>query len=108
MRFDVKQLRTNLGLAQPEFGQLFGVHPMTVSRWERKALTPSPYQQALMSEFKKAAVKNKVEEELRSLLVADGVAAAIYFLLKLANMPRRLNSNAHDRKFSLRGPLKKD
>jgi len=78
MRFDVKQLRTKLGLAQPEFGQLFGVHPMTVSRWERQELTPSPYQHALMTEF-------KVEEELKSLLVAAGVAAAIYFLLKLAN-----------------------
>jgi putative transcriptional regulator len=85
MSFDVKQLRAKLGLAQPEFGQLFGVHPMTVSRWERQALTPSPYQQALMTEFNKAAVKNKVEEELKSLLVAAGVAAAIYFLLKLAN-----------------------
>ncbi len=85
MRFDVKQLRTKLGLAQPEFGQLFGVHPMTVSRWERQELTPSPYQHALMTEFEKAAVKNKVEEELKSLLVAAGVAAAIYFLLKLAN-----------------------
>ncbi len=84
MKPPVRKIRTNLGLAQPEFGQLFGVHPMTVSRWERGELVPSPYQQALMAEFGKAATKSKVEEELKSLLFAAGVVAAIYFLLNLA------------------------
>jgi len=84
MKRPVKQIRHDLGLAQPEFGQLFGVHPMTVSRWERGSLTPSPYQQALMVEFAKAATKNKIQEELKSIIFTAGVVAAIFFLLNLA------------------------
>lgn len=84
MKIPVKDLRTQLGLPQPEFGQLFGVHPMTVSRWERGALKPSPYQQALMGEFLKAAKKKDTGEELKSLLFTAGVVAALYFLLKAA------------------------
>jgi DNA-binding transcriptional regulator YiaG len=45
-------LRHDLGLSQAEFGQLFGAHAMTVSKWERSLLSPSAYQQALMHQFR--------------------------------------------------------
>jgi putative transcriptional regulator len=84
MNVVVKKLRKRLDLPQTEFGQLLGVHPMTVSRWERGEHRPTPYQQALMNEFDKAAAQPKIVEELKTLLVAAGVVAAILLLLKAA------------------------
>ena len=84
MNVTVKKLRKRLDLPQAEFGQLLGVHPMTVSRWEREEHDPTPYQQAMMNEFDKAAKNAKIVEELKTLLIAAGVMAAIYFLLKAA------------------------
>ena len=65
----VGDLRNRLGLPQTEFGRLFSVHTMTVSRWERGENHPTPYQQALMDEFDKAAQKNQVAEQLKNMLV---------------------------------------
>lgn len=79
-------VRKELGLSQAQFGQLFDVHPMTVSKWERGILNPSPYQQTLMDEFAKAAAKDskEVKNELVKLLIGAGVIAALYFLLTKA------------------------
>ena len=55
MAMQISELRSKLGLSQAQFGQLFGVHPMTVSKWERGILKPTDYQLVLMAEFEKAA-----------------------------------------------------
>ena len=81
---DVFALRTKLGLSQVQFGNLFGVHPMTVSKWERNLLKPTPYQQALMMEFLKAAKNKEVQENVGAVLVGAGIAAALLLLLKNA------------------------
>lgn len=80
----IKQLRERLGLSQDKLGQLLDVHTMTVSKWERGVLTPTPYQAAMMDEFEKAASRPKVKFELKHVLVAAGVVAAVYLLLKCA------------------------
>ena len=77
-------LRSNLGLNQAQFGQLFGVHPMTVSKWEREQLKPNIYQVSMMSEFWKAAKNRKIKDTLAGVLVGAGIAAAIFLLLKSA------------------------
>ena len=79
---DICKLRQDLGLNQDKFGQLFGIHPMTVSKWERGILTPTPYQVAMMEAFKKAARKKEINKTLKNILVAAGVVAAVYLLLK--------------------------
>jgi len=39
---EVRQLRETLGLTQPELAEELGVHPITISRWEReKARVPT-------------------------------------------------------------------
>jgi len=38
---DIKRHRRRLGLSQVELAQRLGVHPLTVSRWERGAV-PMP------------------------------------------------------------------
>ena len=60
-------LRGRLGLTQPEFGQLFGVHSMTVSKWERGVLEPSAYQTVLMNEFWTATKKREVDDQVKAI-----------------------------------------
>ena len=80
---EIKQLRAKLGLGQTEFAQLFGVHPMTISRWELGTLMPSAYQESLMRDFESATLKNdSVGSGLKGILIGAGIVAALYFLLK--------------------------
>ena len=77
-------LRSRLGLTQPEFGQLFGIHWMTVSKWERGLLEPTAYQTALMNEFLTATKKREVDVQVKAILIGMGIAAALFFLLSAA------------------------
>jgi putative transcriptional regulator len=83
LKEEIYQLRTDLGLSQVEFAQLFGAHFMTVSKWERGLASPSPYQVALMEQFRKTTDSRKAEaqEQVKKLLVGAGVVAALIFLL---------------------------
>lgn len=78
----VKTLRGQLGLNQVEFAQLAGVHPITVSKWERNAAAPTPYQNALFEQFREGARDKTVRDTLRDVLVAAGVVLALALLLK--------------------------
>jgi putative transcriptional regulator len=83
----ISKVRDLLGLNQQQFGQLVGAHWMTVSKWERGVLSPNPYQQALIYEFEKAATTRQVQQrrdELGTLLVGAGIAAALLLLLNAA------------------------
>lgn len=75
-------LRKDMTLSQPEFGQLFGVHPMTVSKWERSLLAPNEYQLALMREFQKAIQDEKARQTVKAVLIGAGIAAALLLLLE--------------------------
>lgn len=76
--------RKRLNLTQARFGELFGVHPMTVSKWERGELKPSEYQETLMKEFSTAAKDKQVRDTLTGVLIGMGVTAAILLLLNAA------------------------
>lgn len=80
----ITNLRKRLKLNQMEFGNLLGVHPMTISKWERGTLAPNHYQSALMQEFAKAADKQDVRDTIGSLLLGAGIAAALLLLLSKA------------------------
>lgn len=45
---DILLIRERLGLTQIELAQLVGVHPLTVSKWERGLLSVPAYQQMLL------------------------------------------------------------
>jgi putative transcriptional regulator len=80
---EIAALRRALGLSQVQFAQLFGVHFMTVSKWEHGSIVPSPYQFALMAQFSQtaAARREETQEKVKNLLVGAGVVAALVFLL---------------------------
>ena len=82
----IKKIRKSLKLTQAEFAQLFGVHAMTISKWERGCLEPSPYQFALIREFK-LAIKAGLPDLMLSFserLVIHGPVNTLHFLLCLS------------------------
>jgi putative transcriptional regulator len=78
---DIRKLREQLALNQVEFAQLSGVHPITVSKWERGEAEPSAYQNALFEQFREGARSQKVRETLKGILVGAGVILALALLL---------------------------
>ncbi len=82
---EVVATRTDLGLTQVQLASLLGVHPLTVSKWERAVASPSPHQEALLGSFQKAAKsKTDIGEAVATLLVTAGVALALFALLEAA------------------------
>lgn len=78
---EIRSIRRLLGLNQAQFGQLMGVHAITVSKWESGITSPSDYQLAFLSQYRIAAKNEQVREDLKNVLVAAGVIAAVIFLL---------------------------
>jgi len=81
----IVDVRKGLGLTQTQFGQLLGVHEMTVSRWERNEFPPTPYQETLIEEFKKVAKDKEVKDKLGRFLIGAGFVAALLFILGKAD-----------------------
>ena len=82
---NIKAIREALGLNQLQFAQLLGVHPMTVSKWEREAALPTDYQAAFLSQFQ-AAAKNKIDtDNLKNVLIVAGVIAALVLIFQTAS-----------------------
>ena len=82
---EIAQVRKGLNMTQAQLGQLLGVHPLTVSKWERDILKPSPHQQAMLTSFKKAKDNRPdIGDIVVGLLVGAGVALAIYVILEAA------------------------
>jgi transcriptional regulator with XRE-family HTH domain len=52
----VKQLREKLKLTQEEFAYLFGIHPQTVSKYERDKLTLDYFHYVLMSKMLESSI----------------------------------------------------
>lgn len=80
---EIVAVRKSLGLTQADFARLFDAHVMTISKWERSAAAPTPYQVALMAQFraKAAAAEEQARTEVKNLLVSAGVIAALIWLL---------------------------
>jgi DNA-binding transcriptional regulator YiaG len=79
---DIRKMRGRLGLNQVQFAQLAGVHPITVSKWEREEAEPTVYQNILFEEFQRAARDKEVRETLKKVLIGAGVALALALLLR--------------------------
>lgn len=82
---EVSEIRNKLGLSQVQLAQLLGVHPLTISKWERGVSDPTPHQSALLQSFGKAGQsKQQIGNEVSNLLVTAGVAVALWALLSAA------------------------
>ena len=85
----VIEIRKSLSLTQQEYARLFGVHHMTVSKWERGDLQPNGYQLALMTEFREAVKKDgKIPTILSAMLVGSSITKALFMLLHRAQLQK--------------------
>jgi len=86
---EIKGVREKLRITQAQLGQLLGVHPITISKWERGGHggpTPTPYQAALLRSFKKAQSRSQdIGPAVIGMLVGAGVGIALYHLLRAAH-----------------------
>lgn len=82
---EVTSIRTTLGFTQVQLAQLLGVHPLTVSKWERNQGQPTPHQAALLRSFGAACGSQpEIGQVVGGLLVSAGVAVALWALLDAA------------------------
>jgi putative transcriptional regulator len=82
---EVNGVRTRLGLSQAQLAQLLGVHPLTVSKWERGLLVPTSHHVELLQSFSRAGTAGKqIGNEVSNLLLTAGVAVALFAILKAA------------------------
>lgn len=70
---NIARIRKSLGLTQTRLAELTGVHPMTVSKWERGVLAPAPHALAILKALGAAAggravAKADVARDLASYL----------------------------------------
>jgi transcriptional regulator with XRE-family HTH domain len=82
---EIKSIRGLLELNQLQFAQLLGVHPITVSKWERNIASPTDYQAAFLSQFQAAAKNKQVRDDLKNVLIVAGVIAALVLLFQAAS-----------------------
>ncbi len=69
---DVKELRDKTGLSQEELASVIGTSWVTVSRWERRVVAPSPEKGAMLRRLReliKRMGKAIPEEELLEFLM---------------------------------------
>lgn len=82
---EIVAIRQRLGWSQGQLAQVLGVHPLTISRWERGHGAPSPHDAALLGSFGSAAAKqDDIGDQVGALLLSAGVAVALYALLAAA------------------------
>lgn len=79
---DLAALRRQLMMTQAQFAALLGVHWITVSKWERRLLTPSPWHLALIRAAATAVHRQPaVGQVIVAALAERGVAFALYRML---------------------------
>lgn len=79
--------RKKLRLTQAEFAWLIGVHEITVSKWERKILDPTPHQKMMISCFEKSHVDDL---DVPAMLKSEG---PVFTLVKILTTINEISDN---------------
>lgn len=82
---DFKRLRSRLGFTQSQFARVLGVHPLTVSRWERGQVAPDGPTALLLETMDKRTRDQKppptlADDVLKALAVGAAVAGLVCLL----------------------------
>lgn len=91
----IRRVRQSLGFTQGNFAQLLGVHPITVSKWERDLALPTAWCGGLVLQLATIPEPTSAGRVARARLAGDGVSRALYELLKYTDAARRLDALAH-------------
>lgn len=87
---DIARVRRACDLTQEGLAALLGVHPLTVSKWERGKASPSDWQRAMLAAFERASKRwrssgyGSLGNQVDKWRKVDGVAMALYRLLATA------------------------
>ena len=83
--FTLKILRQNLRISQAKLAALIGVHPLSVSKWERGLLKPNRYKSELLHAFYKASKRNpELKNTFSHYMKTNGAIPALSKLLEIA------------------------
>jgi len=79
----VGEMRRGMGFTQIELADLIGVHPITVSRWERGVLSPHPWQSKLIETLAEPGYLSSIDRINRAWHRAKGESPirSLYLLL---------------------------
>ena len=80
-KIDIKKLRGKLQLTQTEFSTLLGVHPLTISKWERGAGEPIKNYFRLLYHIEHATKNKRLCEEINKALIFENPLKALYIIL---------------------------
>ena len=79
---NIKSIRNNLDITQEQMARLLGVHPMTVSKWERGLLEPNYHNYNMLYCFNQAYKKDKkIGKKALKELNYLGVGRALFVVL---------------------------
>lgn len=85
-KHEIKLIRQSLGLTQAQLARLLGIHPVTISTWERGKTVPSAWQEAMLEHFRDHVLRchedMKPELGLPVLLESRGMGAVLAVLLR--------------------------
>lgn len=80
----VRELRRRMSLTQQDFARVFGVHPLTVSKWERGRLRPDAWRVGMFAHIEHTVAPGNlvaVGMRVRELLHTRGTVAALQYVL---------------------------
>ena len=80
----VYEVRSALRFTQQQLADLIGVHPLTVSRWERGVLGLAPHNKGLLRAFRRAAKRDPaIGQKIVPLISVPGSPRTITGLWRL-------------------------
>lgn len=82
----IRLIRDRLGLTQQQLAQMLGVHPVTLSRWERNQAEPGPYnvQQLLLLEEGAGRMGDDDRQRFMAMIATGLFVGALAFVVGLA------------------------
>jgi len=89
---DIRSVRKRLGLTQVPFASILGVHPITVSQWERDQAEPNAWCSGLLDVLTTIDNPKEVGKRAASLLHSAGRARALYELLRHSDVARQVEA----------------
>jgi len=73
----LRKVRKKLGLSQAQLGKVMGVHPLTVSKWERGAATPEGATAQLLKVIDRRLEEKPPPPNIKDLILAALAGEAI-------------------------------
>lgn len=91
----VSKVRKSMGLTQAQLAQLLGVHHLTISKWERGLLEPTPWHVAILHAIAADGLAGKEHgRQVVEAMALRGVAYALFVALDNGNALRNVHARS--------------